>query len=114
MQVDTSCCSWLPALRVAQVFIESGLHKRGVLLMVTNSISRLREFQKSGRSAVLGDSASAPLMGPVRRALCRPTRPPTARTPGCSALSPTWTAEFSETSGNAAADRYPCASQNTT
>ncbi|MEU7107652.1 3-oxoacyl-ACP synthase III family protein [Streptomyces stramineus] len=69
MQVDTSCCSWLSALRTAAAFIESGQHRNVVVLTVTNFISRLPEFQKSARSRVLGDGATATLLSPGERTI---------------------------------------------
>jgi 3-oxoacyl-[acyl-carrier-protein] synthase III len=63
MQVDTSCCSWLSALRIAQAFIESGQYRHVVVLTVTNFISRLPELARSRRSGVLGDGATAALLG---------------------------------------------------
>ncbi|MBL1097858.1 3-oxoacyl-ACP synthase III family protein [Streptomyces coffeae] len=64
LQVDTSCCSWLSGLRTAQAFIESGQHRNIVVLTVTNFVSRLPEFQRSTRSRVLGDGATATLLTP--------------------------------------------------
>lgn len=64
LQVDTSCCSWLSSLQTAKSFIASGQHKNVVVLTVTNFISRLPEFQKSKRSWVLGDGATATLVAP--------------------------------------------------
>jgi 3-oxoacyl-[acyl-carrier-protein] synthase III len=69
MQVDTSCCSWLSALRIAQAFIDAGHLEHVIVLTVTNFISRLPEFQRSGRSRVLGDGASATLLGPGERSI---------------------------------------------
>ncbi|AZQ75156.1 3-oxoacyl-[acyl-carrier-protein] synthase III C-terminal domain-containing protein [Streptomyces abikoensis] len=64
LQVDTSCCSWLSGVRTAAAFIESGQHRNVVVLTVTNFVSRLPEFQKSSRSRVLGDGATATLLAP--------------------------------------------------
>jgi 3-oxoacyl-[acyl-carrier-protein] synthase III len=64
LQVDTSCCSWLSSLQTARSFIESGQHRNVVVLTITNFISRLPEFQKSKRSWVLGDGATATLVAP--------------------------------------------------
>ena len=64
LQVDTSCCSWLSSLTAARGFIGSGQYKNVVVLTVTNFISRLPEFQKSKRSWVLGDGATATLLVP--------------------------------------------------
>ncbi|MBT2383995.1 3-oxoacyl-[acyl-carrier-protein] synthase III C-terminal domain-containing protein [Streptomyces sp. ISL-11] len=69
LQVDTSCCSWLSALRTAAAFIESGQHRNVVVLTVTNFVSRLPEFQKSARSRVLGDGATATLLAPGERTI---------------------------------------------
>ncbi len=62
LQIDTSCCSWLSGLQCARAFIESGRCRTVVLVTVTNFISRLPEFQKSKRSSVLGDGATATLV----------------------------------------------------
>lgn len=62
LNLDTSCSSYLSALNAAAAFIESGQHKVVVVVTVTNFISRLPEFQKSRRSFVLGDGASATLL----------------------------------------------------
>ncbi|MGP8302842.1 3-oxoacyl-ACP synthase III family protein [Streptomyces inhibens] len=64
LQIDTSCCSWLSGLRTAAAFIESGRHRNIVVLTVTNFVSRLPEFQRSTRSRVLGDGATATLLTP--------------------------------------------------
>ncbi|WP_234439602.1 MULTISPECIES: 3-oxoacyl-ACP synthase III family protein [Streptomyces] len=69
MQVDTSCCSWLSALRVAEAFIGTGQCRNVVVLTVTNFISRLPEFQRSSGSRVLGDGASAALLAPGERSI---------------------------------------------
>ncbi|NUT46757.1 MAG: 3-oxoacyl-ACP synthase [Saccharothrix sp.] len=69
LQVDTSCCSWLSGLQTARAFIESGIHRNVVVLTVTNFISRLPEFQKSKRSWVLGDGATATLVAPGERSV---------------------------------------------
>ncbi|MEV4435799.1 3-oxoacyl-[acyl-carrier-protein] synthase III C-terminal domain-containing protein [Streptomyces sp. NPDC049585] len=69
MQVDTSCCSWLSGLRTASAFIESGQYRNVVVLTVTNFVSRLPEFQKSPRSRVLGDGATATLLAPGERTI---------------------------------------------
>ncbi len=62
LNVDTSCSSYLSMLNVARAFIESGIYKRIAIVTVTNFISRLSEFQKSKKSWVLGDGASATLV----------------------------------------------------
>ncbi|WP_437726128.1 3-oxoacyl-ACP synthase III family protein [Sorangium sp. So ce861] len=64
LNIDTSCSSFLSGLNTARAFIESGQYKRVVVVTVTNFISRLPEFQKSRRSSVLGDGASATLVMP--------------------------------------------------
>lgn len=69
LQLDTSCCSWLSALEAARSFIESGRFKNIVILTVTNFISRLPEFQRSKRSNVLGDGATATLIAPGQRSI---------------------------------------------
>jgi 3-oxoacyl-(acyl-carrier-protein) synthase III len=62
LHVDTSCSSYLSMLNTARAFIESGIHKVVAIVTVTNFISRLSEFQKSKKSWVLGDGASATLL----------------------------------------------------
>lgn len=69
LQIDTSCCSWLSALEAARSFIEAGRFKKIVVLTVTNFISRLPEFQRSKRSNVLGDGATATLLAPGERSI---------------------------------------------
>ncbi len=62
INIDTSCASFITGLNIARAFIDSGIYKRIALLTVTNFVSRLPEFQKSFRSYVLGDGASAALV----------------------------------------------------
>lgn len=62
MNIDTSCSSYLSMLNTARAFIESGLYQTIAIVTVTNFISRLPEFQKSKKSWVLGDGASATLL----------------------------------------------------
>lgn len=62
LNVDTSCSSYLSMLNTARAFIESGTYKTIAIITVTNFISRLPEFQKSKKSSVLGDGASATLV----------------------------------------------------
>jgi 3-oxoacyl-[acyl-carrier-protein] synthase III len=62
LNIDTSCSSYLSGLSTARAFIESGQYRTVVVVTVTNFISRLPEFQKSRRSSVLGDGASATLV----------------------------------------------------
>lgn len=62
LNIDTSCSSYLSGLATASAFIESGQYRCVVVVTVTNFISRLPEFQKSRRSYVLGDGASATLL----------------------------------------------------
>jgi 3-oxoacyl-[acyl-carrier-protein] synthase III len=62
LNVDTSCSSYLSMLNTARAFIESGIHRTVAVVTVTNFVSRLPEFQKSKKSWVLGDGASATLV----------------------------------------------------
>lgn len=62
ISVDTGCSSWLSMLNTARAFIESGMYETVAVVTVTNFISRLPEFQKSKKSWVLGDGASATLL----------------------------------------------------
>ncbi|MBA2653144.1 MAG: 3-oxoacyl-ACP synthase III family protein [Tatlockia sp.] len=62
INIDTSCASFLTGVNIAKAFIESGKYKNVVMITVTNFISRLTEFQKSPRSFVLGDGATAALI----------------------------------------------------
>jgi 3-oxoacyl-[acyl-carrier-protein] synthase-3 len=62
INVDTGCSSYLSMLNTARAFIESGIYKTVAVVTVTNFISRLPEFQKSKKSWVLGDGASATLL----------------------------------------------------
>lgn len=62
LNLDTGCSSYLSMLNTARAFIESGLYKTIAIVTVTNFISRLPEFQKSKKSWVLGDGASATLL----------------------------------------------------
>lgn len=62
IHIDTSCCSFITGLRTAAAYIQSGQACNVAVLTVTNFISRLPEFQKSTRSFVLGDGATAALM----------------------------------------------------
>ncbi|KTD06385.1 3-oxoacyl-ACP synthase [Legionella gratiana] len=62
IHIDTSCCSFITGLRTAASYIKSGQARNVAVLTVTNFISRLPEFQKSPRSFVLGDGATAALM----------------------------------------------------
>jgi len=62
LNLDTGCSSYLSMLNTARAFIESGIYKTIAIVTVTNFISRLPEFQKSKKSWVLGDGASATLL----------------------------------------------------
>lgn len=62
LNFETSCCSYLSGLNTASAFINSGQCKKIALITITNFISRLPELQKSQRSLVLGDGASATLI----------------------------------------------------
>lgn len=62
LNVDTNCTSWSAALNVARAFIEAGIHKRILVVTVTNFVSRLGDYQKLKRSWTLGDGASATLL----------------------------------------------------
>lgn len=62
INVDTGCSSYLSMLNTARAFIESGIYRTVAVVTVTNFISRLPEFQKSKKSWVLGDGASATLL----------------------------------------------------
>lgn len=62
INLDTSCASFITGLNVARGFIDSGIYKTIAVITVTNFISRLTEFQKSFRSFVLGDGATAALV----------------------------------------------------
>jgi 3-oxoacyl-(acyl-carrier-protein) synthase III len=62
VNIDTSCCSFISGLNIAESMIKSGRYKTIAIVTVTNFISRLKEFQLSLRSAVLGDGATAALM----------------------------------------------------
>jgi len=62
LNLDTGCSSYLSMLNTARAFIESGLYKKVAIVTVTNFISRLTEFQKSKKSWLLGDGASATLL----------------------------------------------------
>src|SRR6187402_698277 len=69
LNLDTSCSSYLSGLNVARALVESGQHKKVVMVTVTNFISRLPEFQTSKRSWVLGDGASATLIASGERSI---------------------------------------------
>jgi 3-oxoacyl-[acyl-carrier-protein] synthase III len=62
LHIDTSCCSFISGLNTASAYIKSGQYRTVAVLSVTNFISRLKEFQKSPRSFVLGDGSIAALM----------------------------------------------------
>lgn len=62
LSMDTGCSSFLTMLGFADTLIVSGRFNRIAIVTVTNFISRLEEFQKSPRSWVLGDGASATLV----------------------------------------------------
>ena len=62
LNFETSCCSYLSGLNTASAFINSGRYKKIAIITITNFISRLPELQKSQRSLVLGDGASATLV----------------------------------------------------
>lgn len=61
-EVDAGCSSYLSMLTTARAYVESGIYRNIVILTVTNFVSRLKEFQKSPKSAVLGDGAAATLV----------------------------------------------------
>lgn len=60
--IDTGCSSFLSMLNLADDLIVSGRYKSIAIVTVTNFVSRLEDFQKSPRSWVLGDGASATLV----------------------------------------------------
>lgn len=62
LSIDTGCASYLTMLNLADTLIFSGRYNRIAIVTVTNFVSRLDEFQKSPRSWVLGDGASATLV----------------------------------------------------
>lgn len=62
LNIDTSCCSFLSSLTMGEAFIQSGKCQNVMVITATNFISRLEEFQKSPRSFVLGDGATAALL----------------------------------------------------
>jgi 3-oxoacyl-[acyl-carrier-protein] synthase III len=64
MQVDTGCTSYITMLGLSQQLIDAGAYRRVVVVTVTNFVSRLSEFQRSPKSWVLGDGASATLLEP--------------------------------------------------
>jgi 3-oxoacyl-[acyl-carrier-protein] synthase III len=64
MQMDTGCVSFLSMLNAADAFIKAGLYRNIAIVTVTNFVSRLSDFQKSKKSFVLGDGASATLVEP--------------------------------------------------
>ena len=61
LNVDTNCTSWSAALNVARAFIEAGIHKRILVVTVTNFVAP-GGLQKLKRSWTLGDGASATLL----------------------------------------------------
>ncbi len=62
LSIDTGCASYISMLTTADALIKAGVAKTIVLVTVTNFISRLTDFQKSPKSKVLGDGASATLV----------------------------------------------------
>lgn len=60
--IDTGCSSFLSMLNLADTLLRAGQYKRIAIVTATNFVSRLSEFQKSPRSWVLGDGASATLV----------------------------------------------------
>ncbi len=62
LQIDTGCVSFLSMLNTADAFIRAGRYKTIAIVTVTNFISRLKDFQRSPKSWVLGDGASATLV----------------------------------------------------
>ncbi len=64
LNIDTGCAAYVSMLNVADAFIKAGVHKNIAIVTITNFISRLADFQKSPRSQVLGDGASATLIIP--------------------------------------------------
>lgn len=64
LNIDTGCASYVTMLNTADAFIRAGVHKNIAVVTITNFISRLEDFQKSHRSHVLGDGASATLIVP--------------------------------------------------
>ncbi|MES2503780.1 MAG: 3-oxoacyl-ACP synthase III family protein [Myxococcota bacterium] len=62
LNIDTGCASYISMLNTADAFIRAGIHQKIVLVTITNFVSRLKEFQESPKSKVLGDGASATLI----------------------------------------------------
>lgn len=62
LNIDTGCSSYLSMLNLADTLLLAQRFQRIAIVTVTNFVSRLSEFQKSPRSWVLGDGASATLV----------------------------------------------------
>lgn len=62
LSIDTGCSSFLSMLNLADTLLRAGAFQKIAIVTVTNFVSRLEEFQKSPRSWVLGDGASATLL----------------------------------------------------
>jgi len=60
--IDTGCSSFLSMLNLSDKLLNSGHYKKIAIVTATNFVSRLDDFQKSPRSWVLGDGASATLV----------------------------------------------------
>lgn len=69
LEVDSGCASFLSMLNTARAFIDSGVHHTIAIVTVTNFISRLTDFQKSPKSVVLGDGASATLVSKGKKSI---------------------------------------------
>lgn len=64
LNIDTGCAAYVSMLNVADAFIRAGVHQNIAIVTITNFVSRLKEFQESPKSKVLGDGASATLIIP--------------------------------------------------
>jgi 3-oxoacyl-[acyl-carrier-protein] synthase-3 len=62
LSIDTGCSSFLSMLNIADKFLQAEQYKKIAIVTATNFVSRLEDFQKSPRSWVLGDGATATLV----------------------------------------------------
>lgn len=60
--IDTGCSSFLSMLNLADKLLKAEQYQKIAIVTATNFVSRLEDFQKSPRSWVLGDGASATLV----------------------------------------------------
>lgn len=64
LDVETACSGFLYALAIGSKFVETGSHRR-VLVIGAETLSRITDWQDRSTCVLLGDGAGAVLLGPA-------------------------------------------------